>query len=291
MSSSDKVELEKRLASLIGFDDVSELLDHAISFSTENELLEYMSSLLGQSGDNLQRFCSDIGRFKKGEPISSNESVSSQKDNLSSSEKSGSSRGEIDYSLGSSRSRNSSRNSLQQRQQPSRQLKGGKASKREQLMQRKGKKDATAKSKPSSKSPPPPSFSSRVQQKPSSSNKPTSMPQPKVNENVNSVASKPKDVSSSAKVAKKSPPTPPPVEIKPLTKGKAEIVCGCYGTRHEPLLNCLNCGYILCKREGFGFCPHCGYEVRADSVHREAVADRKRYVYSTFISFSSKFLI
>ena len=44
-------------------------------------------------------------------------------------------------------------------------------------------------------------------------------------------------------------------------RGKASKVCGCFGTRHKPLTNCLYCGRISCVVEGYGFCPFCGYMV------------------------------
>jgi hypothetical protein len=40
--------------------------------------------------------------------------------------------------------------------------------------------------------------------------------------------------------------------------GKASVVCGCFGTIHKPLTNCLYCGRISCEREGYDFCPFCG---------------------------------
>jgi hypothetical protein len=44
-------------------------------------------------------------------------------------------------------------------------------------------------------------------------------------------------------------------------RGKAKIVCGCFGTKHGPLTNCLYCGRISCSQEGYGFCPFCGFMV------------------------------
>lgn len=41
-------------------------------------------------------------------------------------------------------------------------------------------------------------------------------------------------------------------------KGKPSIVCGCFGSLHKPLTNCLYCGRISCEREGYDFCPFCG---------------------------------
>lgn len=49
---------------------------------------------------------------------------------------------------------------------------------------------------------------------------------------------------------------PPPKSRPP--KGKASVVCGCYGSLHKSLTNCLYCGRISCEREGYDFCPFCG---------------------------------
>ena len=45
------------------------------------------------------------------------------------------------------------------------------------------------------------------------------------------------------------------------SKGKANIICGCFGTKHKPLTNCLYCGRISCELEGYDYCSFCGYMV------------------------------
>lgn len=52
-------------------------------------------------------------------------------------------------------------------------------------------------------------------------------------------------------------------KVRPTTptKGTAKRICGCYGTIHKPLTNCLYCGRISCSEEGYDFCPFCGYMV------------------------------
>ena len=47
---------------------------------------------------------------------------------------------------------------------------------------------------------------------------------------------------------------------KPV-RGTASRVCGCYGTYHQSLANCLYCGRISCSEEGYDFCPFCGFLV------------------------------
>ena len=55
-------------------------------------------------------------------------------------------------------------------------------------------------------------------------------------------------------------------------KGQATKVCGCYGTFHKPLTNCLYCGRISCVEEGYDYCPFCGFMV-------EDIRDNKEYVH------------
>jgi Putative zinc finger motif, C2HC5-type len=61
-------------------------------------------------------------------------------------------------------------------------------------------------------------------------------------------------------------------------RGKAKKVCGCFGTKHNPLTNCLYCGRISCELEGYDFCAFCGYmveEIKAEAyVQVAAVAAR-----------------
>ena len=43
-------------------------------------------------------------------------------------------------------------------------------------------------------------------------------------------------------------------------------VCGCYGTLHKPLTNCLSCGRISCTLEGYDYCHFCGYLVSPPTI-------------------------
>lgn len=43
--------------------------------------------------------------------------------------------------------------------------------------------------------------------------------------------------------------------------GTPTVICGCFGTLHRPLTNCLYCGRISCEREGYSYCGFCGYLV------------------------------
>jgi hypothetical protein len=77
---------------------------------------------------------------------------------------------------------------------------------------------------------------------------------------------------------------PPPVVISPPPpkshppKGTSSVVCGCFGSVHKPLTNCLYCGRISCEKEGYDYCPFCGLLVEKVSGG---------YVYCTVLSVAS----
>lgn len=55
--------------------------------------------------------------------------------------------------------------------------------------------------------------------------------------------------------------------ITPPKKGIRQnpIICNCYGTKHEAVANCLQCGRITCSYEGGAndYCPYCSYWIPA----------------------------
>ena len=53
--------------------------------------------------------------------------------------------------------------------------------------------------------------------------------------------------------------------------------CGCFGTEHEVINNCLNCGRIICAREGERPCPYCGTPVLSDETLSDpALVEKKQ---------------
>ena len=56
-------------------------------------------------------------------------------------------------------------------------------------------------------------------------------------------------------------------------RGKPKATCcGCYGSKHEPLTNCLRCGRISCAVEGLNdFCHFCGFFIE-DPLARVAAS-------------------
>jgi hypothetical protein len=76
------------------------------------------------------------------------------------------------------------------------------------------------------------------------------------------------------------PPLAEKMEEQPIKKyhppkGKASIVCGCFGTLHKPLTNCLYCGRISCEREGYDFCGFCGMFVEEAKSSNDAATQHK----------------
>lgn len=63
----------------------------------------------------------------------------------------------------------------------------------------------------------------------------------------------PKADPKATETTKKKRPEPP--------KGKARVVCGCFGSLHKALTNCMYCGRISCAKEGYSFCPFCEYKI------------------------------
>ena len=51
--------------------------------------------------------------------------------------------------------------------------------------------------------------------------------------------------------------------------------CGCFGTEHPAINNCMNCGRVICKLEGERPCPYCGTPVFSD----ETLEDPERMEY------------
>lgn len=106
---------------------------------------------------------------------------------------------------------------------------------------------------------PPQKAESRLKNAPSSQS-PKKVPQSATNNNVKTVEAPAETRQSMSQLKAEEKPT---IESKasPPPKGKAKYDCGCFGTLHRALTNCLYCGRITCEKEGYGFCPFCGYLV------------------------------
>jgi Putative zinc finger motif, C2HC5-type len=94
----------------------------------------------------------------------------------------------------------------------------------------------------------------------------------------NSSTTNPTVAAESPPASGQQPPSDRVVQKSHPKRGKAKKVCGCFGTKHNPLTNCLYCGRISCELEGYDFCAFCGYmveEIKAEAyVQVAAVAAR-----------------
>ncbi|KAI2510880.1 putative zinc finger motif [Fragilaria crotonensis] len=85
--SSAKETLTEKLADLLGFaDGAQDVLEHLLSIESSEDLRAYLSQLLGQDGENVRLFVEDVGKFQRGESLSSATSISQQSVNKATDE-------------------------------------------------------------------------------------------------------------------------------------------------------------------------------------------------------------
>lgn len=77
--SDDKVRLKKQLAVLLSFDydDVDDIFEPLMDFDSEEDLVEYLSALLGEETEELSNFVKNLLRFQKGEALELDDNTSS----------------------------------------------------------------------------------------------------------------------------------------------------------------------------------------------------------------------
>lgn len=234
MVDKGKAVLEEALGKLLGFQDgVSDVLDHLLTIESRNDLETYLNQLLGDLTPSILLFVDNVERFQRGEPIASSD------DQLSTTRPPYK---DLD-------NENVSASLLEK---PTTQPQGKQQS---SLPIRLSKQTPSAiPSQPNQKKQ---QGKSRV---PPPKKKPTTI----AKANANSSQEVGGDKKSMA-LASSSGNQPQQVvqevqKTKPV-RGKASRVCGCYGTYHQPLTNCLHCGRISCSEEGYDFCPFCGFLV------------------------------
>lgn len=184
--------------------------------------MEYLSQLLGDPTPELLEFVDNVGRFERGEPLT--------------------------IAYGGSQAEDSKPAALQPNiTQPTKQKQ--QTSKKEVLETRqKNQKQNNQKSRvpPPKKNPPPPTNNHNSDQQLSTKKQPPPAANPS---NTQQHSTKTEDEDS--RVVEKSRPP----------RGKAKVHCGCFGTKHKSLTNCLYCGRISCVEEGYNFCNFCGLMV------------------------------
>jgi len=221
--------LEKRLGEFLGFEDesLSDILEHLLSVESERDLRDYLSQLLGSEDDGIQDFVKDIGRFQRGEPILAK--AENDEDHRSPPIANAA---EVETKPTSSAGKVTTA-----------QDKKSAATNQQQKAIIKDETATTIRAKES-------------QLAPLNYGKTNVVP-PLPQKTKTSATTKTEEATAQPAATvlsvKKKHGLPP--------KGEAKRNCGCFGTLHKPLTNCLYCGRIACEDEGYQFCPFCGYLV------------------------------
>jgi len=225
--------LERALGALLGFEEgeAEDLLEHLFTIDSDDDLSEYLIQLLGGQSPEMDDFVKNMSRYRRGESIATIGGDQGENDEGDSSQKPAAvSSNQDSAALDSFRAMamgNSAKTSKKNASRKNaRQKQGGKS-------RVPPPKNVKAQKKP------PPQNDSSIQTSSDSPSQNTTQQQ----------ASKPQQ--DKTEVVEKSRPE----------RGKATVVCGCFGTKDKALTNCLYCGRIICEKEGYGFCPFCGFKV------------------------------
>jgi len=242
----DRQQIIACLASLLELEDndseVSDLLDYLLTLSSQEALVDYFSQLF-QSEKN-ESLASDIVDFKKGKKLQSNADISTK------------------VSIGNKVSTLTIKNELKEKK------------KRERLNQEKEKREEKRRQEKIIEE------SARMEKKKSE------LKESKRKERQNQEKEKREEERCRENKIKKSEKelneSIKKTKIKELDKldnlsvdsynenlnlpqnlrGKSEKSCGCFGTIHKPLTNCLHCGRIACSYEIDNLhCVYCGFVI------------------------------
>lgn len=231
---SSRRALEGHLALLLGFDEVSDVFEHLLTIEEEDDLSEYLSALLGLEGHAVSDFVQDMSRFQRGEKLV----------NISIVDKAGSA---TDTSAGvtaASSRKHDEEDKVEEKMssmtlEPKPQKQEQKKSKHDKSMDKRAKLNEKRKQK---------------QQKKEKLGDFKATEATHVQENADDIATR--ATSKSPETAQEGKRNDAP---KPPQRGTASKVCGCFGTVHKPITNCLHCGRIACETEGYDYCGFCGY--------------------------------
>ncbi len=265
-SAADKESLLKRLATIldVGDDDtdyVTDVLDQLIEIGEDvDDVASYLTSFLGGDDDadnnsDLTKFANDVKRFKLGEEITKEETADSSPKSDATLQKD-----------------TTNHRQLQQEDQ-----------KKQQPVRQPTAKPASAATPAKNVTKP-----SQITEKPKTDKmrKGDIERSSKQTKNVHSSAATkepPKQTVYTSKPIATKKEQKQPLPPKELKKGKAKRICGCFGTKHKPLTNCLHCGRISCEVEGYDFCPHChiliedfSQRIRGDRTSASALLHKER---------------
>ncbi|GFH58782.1 hypothetical protein CTEN210_15258 [Chaetoceros tenuissimus] len=255
--SDNKVRLKNQLAVLLSFDydDVDDIFEPLMDFDSEEDLVEYLSALLGEETEELSNFVTNLIRFQKGEALeldvntSSTSAVKTQKNTPVTK---GQKETELPPSIPTKSKKQKDAMKIEEEKKGKRraeELKRKKdeesrlalldAQKKEQeraLQEYKQRQDEEKKSLELAKSMTDLSISEKKISKEDAAKSPAVQP----------------TKNQGTKRKEYSKPRKPKI-------GKAKVVCGCFGNVHEALTNCLHCGRISCEKEGYDYCPYCSH--------------------------------
>ena len=255
MSSSNcRKYLEKSLASLLGYDigDVEDVIEHLLTFESKEDLLEHLSALLGRDDDeNVISFVNDVDKFQNGErlivPVDNSSSSSSCQREIESSTK--------------KKKAEEEEKQQRQKEREEKEIQEQKLVERMKIEQQK-ELDRIQKEKEERER-----IENRKAKQKAAKGKNTKLAKAKAQKVKNTTTVAPDSIvmngGGSSHVQKKEKEQEKRKKSQPMMPltGKAKIICGCFGTIHKPLANCLNCGRIICTKEGYGYCPSCSYLV------------------------------
>lgn len=271
MSNSQKQLLEHSLSILLGLEvqDVSDVIDHLLTLDSE-ELKEYLSALLGDDtvgGETVQTFIENFGRFQRGESVKMDgmsddgggDSLGTANFKASTTTTSSSSYAAMTTSSSST----SLPKDANKKKAGTKPIRANASAKRAAKQGgKKGKQLASKKAPPSSSNAKAPSTSASASASTLSATT-TEPAQDNTTSTTKTCTSQtmPSSTSTSTKDTSIQPTKLEPTKPSQPQWGKAKFNCGCYGTKYKALTNCLNCGRIICEREGYGYCPFCGHLV------------------------------
>jgi Putative zinc finger motif, C2HC5-type. len=284
----NKEILKAELASLLSFDldDINDVFEPLMEFDSEDDLLEYISALLGEVTEQGKSFAKNFMRFQQGLDVI-----------VTAEDLDGTKKGQSDKSSKSSDGtvaassllppvedrRNGIYDSKKHTTMPKSPLEEKKMTssfrKDTNVTYNNEQRHGTSRDKNGKE--PAPIHNRREEVRLTEQNKPetlkpTAFKKERKDNNaktniIKSVAKlKISDSKRTTKPAKEvrpkiAPPTKPPPPTTPQ-KGKAKFVCGCFGTVHKPLTNCLHCGRISCEKEGYDYCPFCSFLIEQVKV-------------------------
>lgn len=267
MSQDDKRKLEIALAKLLSLDleDCEEILGHVMSFDSEGDLLEHLFSLLGQSNKKeIEIFAQNVMKYANGEHISFPSEIAVD-DNGLEDRKLPAQPCQISENAQISKKKQENQNRERKKKEKQKSIEEEKriALEEEEAIRvtmeqiRIEQEEALL------------ALKKRTDQM----NTDVKIDIPKIDEpnlSGNNTALGDETILPEINTTKTMTVAKTEKVTEIPKQGKAKIVCGCFGTVHKPLTNCLNCGRISCSKEGYGYCPFCTNLIDAPSMTNES---------------------